>query len=271
MTSFSVPSWFPSDDAPVDDAAVYVYAIVAAPSSSALEVSGIEEQPVHWLEHDGFGVAASVVDPSDWTGDAGAEHLKDLAWVGPRAYRHEQVVEAVMEAHAAVYPARFGTLYSRPDRLRQALDARRDLLRDFLASVEGTAEWAVKGLLDREQAATRGDAPDDESGTAYLQRKKAQQEATAALDDWLDTVAETLFDPLAAQADDARVLSVPADAGRDREVAFNWAFLVPEARTDAFRTAVQTQSDRYADDGVTLDLTGPWPPYTFRPSLEEET
>jgi len=33
---------------------------------------------------------------------------------------------------------------------------------------------------------------------------------------------------------------------------------------------VQTQSDRYADEGVTLDLTGPWPPYNFRPSLEAE-
>lgn len=264
-SSAAVPSWFPSDDA-----ALYVYAIVAANSRSPLGVDGIEDQPVHWLAHDGFGVAASVVDPSDWTGEAGAEHLKDLSWVGPRAYRHERVVEAVMEAHAAVYPARFGTLYSAPDRLRQTLDARGDLLQDFLASVEGTAEWAVKGLVDREQAANRGNAPDDESGTAYLQRKQAEQEATAALDEWLDEVAEALFDPLAAQADEARVLSVPADAGRDREVAFNWAFLVPGDRADAFRSAVQTQSARYADEGVTLDLTGPWPPYNFRPSLEED-
>jgi len=263
--SDAAPSWFPADDA-----ALYVYAIVAASSRSSLTVAGIEDRPVHWLEHDGFGVAAGVVDPSDWTGEAGAEHLKDLSWVGPRAYRHEQVVEAVMEAHPAVYPARFGTLYSAPDRLRQTLDARGDLLRDFLSSVEGAAEWAVKGLLDRERAANRGDAPDDESGIAYLQRKQAEQAATEVLDEWLDEVAETLFDPLAAQADEARVLSVPADAGRDREVAFNWAFLVPGGREEAFRAAVQTQSDRYADEGVTLDLTGPWPPYNFRPSLEEE-
>ncbi len=265
-SSSASPSWFPAADA-----AVYVYAI--APSTATLDVDGIEDRPVHWLEHDAFGVAVSAVDPTDWTGEAGAEHMKDLAWVGPRAYRHEQVVEAVTAASPAVFPARFGTLFSSPERVREALTAQADTLRAFLDAVHGKEEWAVKGLLDREQAADRRvDAGDDdaESGTAYLQRQKERQEASRELDDWLDAVADTLFDPLEGQADDARVLSVPADAGRDREVAFNWAFLVPEADRAAFRTAVETQSAQYADHGVTLDLTGPWPPYNFRPSLDGE-
>lgn len=259
------PSWFPSADA-----AVYVYGIVSAPPP-ALTAEGIEDRPVHWLEHDALGAAVSVVDPSDWTGETGAEHLKDLAWVGPRAYRHEQVVEAVMEQSAALYPARFGTLFSSPDRLRDALAAQSEMLKEFLTSIDGTEEWAVKGLLDRERAAAqRVDAPDGESGTAYLQRQKAQQDATAALDEWIDTVAATLFDPLESRADDARVLPVQGDAGREQEVAFNWAFLVPDDAVEPFREAVRSQSDRYAEEGLTLDLTGPWPPYNFRPSLKDD-
>ena len=259
------PSW-----SPAADAALYLYAITTAPPPS-LDRAGLDDRPVRGLTHEGFGVVVSVVDPADWTGEAGADNMKDLSWVGPRAYRHEQVVEAVMGAAPAVFPARFGTLFSAPDRLRSTLDARADALHDYLQAVEGAEEWAVKGLLDRERAADRHvDAPADASGTAYLQRQKQKQDAAAALDDWLDEVADALFDPLAARADEARVLPVPADAGRDQEVAFNWAFLVPAAEADAFGSAVDAQSARYAEEGVSLDLTGPWPPYNFRPSLEDE-
>jgi hypothetical protein len=248
-------------------AALYLYAITTAPPPS-VDRAGLDDRPVHVFAHEDFGLVVGAVDPTAWTGEAGADHLKDLSWVGPRAYRHEQVVEAVMAAAPAVFPARFGTLFSSPDRLRATLDTRAEALRDYLRTVEGAAEWAVKGLLDRDRAAERQvDAPADASGTAYLQRQKQKQDAAAALDDWLDTVADGLFDPLAARARKARVLPVPADAGREAEVAFNWAFLVPSAAAEAFGDAVEAQSARYADEGVSLDLTGPWPPYHFRPSL----
>lgn len=263
----SSPSWFPA----TDSAAVYVYAIVTSPLPD-LPADGVEEQSVHGLSHDPFGVAVSVVDPSEWTGDTGAEHMKDLTWVGPRAYQHEQVVEAITEASPAVFPARFGTLFSTPERVRETLAARADTLREFLTTVEGMEEWAVKGLVDRDRAADRQvEAVEDEaSGTAYLKQQKRRQEASRELDAWLDEVADTLFAPLAERAEASQVLSVPADGGREQEVAFNWAFLVPEAERAAFQGAVDAQSERYADAGVTLDLTGPWPPYNFRPSLDND-
>ena len=261
----AAPSWFPSADA-----ALYLYAITTAPPPS-LTVDGLDDRPVRALTHDGFGMVVSVVDPTEWAGEAAAQNMKDLAWVGPRAYRHEQVVEAVMGTASAVFPARFGTLFSGPERVRATLDARAATLRAFLQSVQGSEEWAVKGLLDRDRAADRQvDAPPQESGTAYLQRQKQRRDVAATLDDWLDEVAEALFDPLSARADEARVLPVPGDAGRDQEVAFNWAFLVPAVEAEAFGDVVDTQSARYAENGVSLDLTGPWPPYNFRPSLEEE-
>lgn len=261
------PSWFPSDDE-----AVYVYAIAPLPLPELAIEAGIEDRAVHWLQHNAFGVAASVVEPADWTGEAGAEHMKDLTWVGPRAYQHEQVVEAVTDALPAVFPARFGTLFSTPARVRATLDARADTLHDFLAAVDGMEEWAVKGLLDRAKATDRaGDAAAEAaSGTDYLQRRKQQEEAEGALEDRLDDVAESLFESLAESAGEARVLPVPGEAGRDQEVAFNWAFLVPTAAREAFQEAVERQSERYAERGLTLDLTGPWPPYNFRPSLDEE-
>ncbi len=254
---------------PDDDTAVYVYAVVPT-GRGAPDVAGIEDRSVETVQRGPFTAVVSRVDPTDWTGDTGDEHMQDLAWVGPRAYRHEQVVEAVMDGPDPVYPARFGTLFTTPERLASMLDTHEKALQSFFARVDGTEEWAVKGLLDRDAAAAaETEAEPSESGTAYLQRRKDEQEARASVDAWVDEVAEQLFDPLAVQAADARVLPVPGDAGRDQEVVFNWAFLVPVVQVEAFRAEADRESEKYASQGLSLDLTGPWPPYNFRPSLDD--
>jgi hypothetical protein len=261
----------PDDWSPAADEAAYVYGIARPPVATG-DLDGLHGRPVRPVQHGPLVAFVSGVDPADWTGDAGAEHMQDLAWVGPRAYQHEQVVEALLEAADAVYPARFGTLFSTLDRLRERLDARRDTLLAFFEEVEEAEEWAVKGLLDRDQAAARRtDAPEAaDSGTAYLQRQKERQEAAASLDAWLDEAADALLDALGAYAADTRVLPVRGNAGREQEVAFNWAFLVPDPQVEAFQREAYRQHEHYDPEGLALDVTGPWPPYNFRPSLDPE-
>ncbi len=252
--------------------ALYLYAVTRI-DHEEVEEPGIEDRPLHRLRHGPFVATVSVVDRTDWVGEESEENMQSLSWVGPRAYRHEQVVEAVMEEAGPVFPARFGTLYSGPEGLREALDAHRDTLLSFFESIEGAAEWAVKGLLDRETAKAHlaDEAPSEaESGTAYLQRRKQVQDADAELDHWLDETAEALFDPLDATATQTRVLPVRGNAGREAEVVFNWAFLVSRTEVDAFQDTVERHERDYEAYGLTLDVTGPWPPYNFRPSLGDE-
>lgn len=254
---------------PADHQAIYLYA-VAREALDPVDEPGIEDRPVYRLQCESFAAAVSVVERADWEGDAGAENLESLSWVAPRAYRHEEVVEQVMENGGPVYPARFGTLFSTQECLREALDTHRDALRSYFDAIAGTEEWAVKGLLDRQDAKTHlaEESPSvGESGTAYLQRRKQVQDAEAELDDWLDKTAEGLLDPLSETASDMRVLPVRGNAGREAEVVFNWAFLVPRSNVDVFRAEVERGRGHHEEAGLTLDLTGPWPPYNFRPSL----
>jgi hypothetical protein len=258
---------------PLDDGeALYLYAVTRE-APGAVEGPGIDDRPVHRLRPGSFGAVVSVVPRADWDGAAADDHLEELSWVAPRAYRHETVVESVLSSSGPVYPARFGTLFSDAARLESTLDAHRDALRAYFDAVDGAQEWAVKGLLDRDRAAAHvaeAEAEPNESGTAYLQRRKRVQDAQADLDDWLDDVAEALLDALAAPARDTRVVPVRGNAGREDEVAFNWAFLVPASGAEAFREIVERRSAEHEGQGLTLDLTGPWPPYNFRPSLDVE-
>jgi hypothetical protein len=54
-----------------------------------------------------------------------------------------------------------------------------------------------------------------------------------------------------------------------RTVVFNWAMLVDEAHTEEFIERVEALDEgRLSGTGLELVLSGPWPPYSFRPREE---
>jgi hypothetical protein len=218
-----------------------------------------------------FVVVAEPADADVWTGSGSAARLERIEWVAPRAVHHEAVVEAVMQ-RAPVYPARFGTLFSSEARLAATLAAHAEALTVFLARVATASEWGVQALLDRARAeqhrAGTADAAPPASGAAYLRRRKAQQAARAGLGAWAEARAGAALNALARHAAATQPLPVRPDPSLDGEVVRNAAFLVDDAALDAFRAAVERRSAAHADAGLTLRLTGPWPPYTFRPAMD---
>ena len=53
-----------------------------------------------------------------------------------------------------------------------------------------------------------------------------------------------------------------------REEVLNLAALMRRDRVDEFHHHVEIINRKYADEGLALALTGPWPPYSFCPHLE---
>ena len=50
----------------------------------------------------------------------------------------------------------------------------------------------------------------------------------------------------------------------------NGAYLVASGEEQQLREAVQELEERFGADGVTYELTGPWPPYNFAGEDPEE-
>jgi hypothetical protein len=261
------------------DEAVYLYALTT--TGASIDHPGMDDRtPVETV---GCGTWTAVVDSvpvGPWTGPEGEENMASLAWVAPRACRHEEVVEAVMDA-GPVYPARFGTLFSSVGRLREAVAAHDEVLASYFDRVTGAEEWSVKGHLDRDVAEDHlADADDangqgdeasaDAPGTAYLKRRQREQEARAGLDEWVDRQADALFEALKAGVDGIRVLEPRRRPDDPREAVLNWAVLVPRGSDGGLQQYVSTLAERHAGPGLDLEASGPWPPYNFRPALEAE-
>ena len=191
----------------------------------------------------------SRVSQSEFCGPAGEKNLQDLAWLAPRACRHQAVLEQVMRL-GAVLPARFGTLFSSTASLESFMRQHEAAIARFLERVGGQEEWAVKGFLDQARAEAEWLArrrseepgpPGSPPGVAYLREQSLRIQAREALDDRLAEACGDLLNelnPLASEIVPRRILARETpDAAR--EMVLNWALLLPAAAAADFRGRIE--------------------------------
>ena len=170
--------------------ALYLFCFARSNLIGELEGTGVDGQhPLSvFRRFPNLCAVLSEVRLEDFCGETAELRMRDLAWVGPRALRHEAVVEEVMR-HSPVLPARFGTLFSSQERLAEFVDRHGAAISQFLERVADQEEWSVRGLLDRRQAGRasrpqawphrkrnsrrccRGDATSRNSESGLAQRK----------------------------------------------------------------------------------------------------
>jgi hypothetical protein len=55
--------------------------------------------------------------------------------------------------------------------------------------------------------------------------------------------------------------------GREEEMFFHGAFLVPDASMEDMQRLLSDWNTAHESQGLCLELSGPWPPYHFAPVL----
>jgi len=223
----------------------------------------------------------SPVPVEDFSGPEAEERLRDLTWIGPRVIRHQEVVAGVMR-HSPVLPVRFGTIFSSLANLEKVLQRHSEAIAGFLERLTDQEEWAVKGMLDRPEAQEKRFslklAREAERlgalspGTRYFQEQRLRAGCDRELQLWLQAVCRKLWTDLrdyAAEVRERRLLSREA-TGSDEDMVWNWALLMPRQAVGGFQALIQDVNAQYADRGLRLECSGPWPPYSFCPALDME-
>ncbi|MFH1156622.1 MAG: GvpL/GvpF family gas vesicle protein [Pseudomonadota bacterium] len=235
------------------------------------------KQPVFQWAFKDIVAVIGVSAFEEFCGPEADSRMKDLSWIGPRACRHEEVVEEVMRRSPA-FPARFGTFFSSITSLEKLLGVHHDTISRFLEKAAGKEEWAVKGVLDRTQARKsfsafmlsreEGRLASLSPGKRYLSEQRIRSSADRELNAWLKGVITDTGDELCRHSSEfceRKVLSLDGEA---MDMVLNWAFWVTRENTDAFRDEVNQANEHNDREGLVLHLSGPWPPYSFLPSLD---
>jgi hypothetical protein len=246
---------------------LWAYGVLDGDDSVPLEGRGVD--PAHDVElirHAGLAAVASQV-PLDEFGERNLhEMLEDLDRLEVLARAHQRVLDEAL-GRGAVVPFRICTIYETAARVREMLERERDHLKAALRRLRGTAEWGVKayavGRVDAERAAAK-----PSSGTDYLARKRASRGAAESAREAVDAVVESVHARLRERATDA-VLSPPQTgplSAHEGEMVLNAAYLVGDADVTGFGALVAELAGRHGQDGLELELTGPWPAYHFSES-----
>ena len=247
----------------------YVYALVRAPRCPSL--GGAPAGPPASEElrllpvGERLWLAASSVPARDYDAAAVSRGLKEIDWLAPRALAHEAVVEHFLRA-PALLPMRALTLFTSDRRAVQYVIRNRERIEGLLDSVERRVEWVLRLTWDAQAVAraTARHAARAPSGAAYLARKRDLRDIGRARLATARAEAGRVFDALASEAADARRRGPSgAETAACSRLLLDASFLVSSQRSSAFRAALRHRTRVLGDAGITVSLTGPWPPYDF--------
>lgn len=198
-----------------------------------------------WLiGHRGLALVVAEVELERFAGLDLEEPAEDSALAVLARY-HDAVVRAVFQ-HEPVLPLRFGTVLDGVDAAVRLLGARHEEALAWLDRVRGRREWGV-----RVRAAEREPVDlDAVSGTGYL----ALRRQLLAAADAGRRGAAAVHDALARRAAESTCRDLAGG------VLLEAAYLVDADSEEDFHAEVHRLTGEL---GLSAEITGPWPPYSF--------
>ena len=234
----------------------YLYCITESNSLDSISGNGLDNKSELLLKQfSNITTVLSLVDLNDFAGAAAEENLNDLGWVGPRALRHEQIIEMVME-ESTILPARFGTIFTSLDSLGGFLEKNREQITTFFSDVAHKQEWAVKGYINKktalellgEDALIKAQQKLDalSPGMRYFQEKKIKAGVEKEFTRHIQSLLAETHRYLVQNTDHFCELSLLSReaSGQELDMVFNWALLLSPDDLDDFEKSVIELNDK---------------------------
>lgn len=216
----------------------------------------------------GLWMIVGDVERAAWTTERIESKLHDMDWLSSVALGHESVVERFVGA-PALLPSKLFTLFHDEESALAHLRGARSRLVKILDRLASRVELGVRVAIDEAKALKKAEADAKKlskgsSGAGFLLRKKRVAEIASAGGAAAHEAAAALHAALAKKAASAvrKEIATSADGGQSR-LLLDAAYLVDVKKEAGFRREARTLSKRAAKDGLTVELTGPWPAYHF--------
>lgn len=249
---------------------LYVYAV--AREAAKPEVEAVDgSSNFGAVTRGNISAVFTPVPQDDFSQEAVDRKAGNLEWLGAIGYRHQAVVADLMR-RSTIIPLRAFALFSNEESLGRYLQDNATQLTRTLDRLDGKQEWTLRIEFDaqlwsnaltnrvltlrqlNEEMATA--AP----GKAFLLKKKIDEEKKKASrtgeEGLLAEIQKAILDRLKGE--------VVAESREQREGAFPQINVLVNRDEEAILQDLHRElNDRYGGEGVTLSISGPWPPYTF--------
>jgi hypothetical protein len=258
----------------------YLYCLVQNPDGATLDIRGIEENKVHIIEAGEIG--AVVHDCPRLYDSADIDQIE--SWL----LTHQEVIDTVAKQFGTPLPFQFDVILEGGDeQVLTWLENNSERISRLLAEFEDLWEYRVHVLQERsvlEEELTQADSRLQElknqqaqssEGEAFLVEKQYDQRLQEVVHNHRNELTDDLLtdlDTIGAQVEeqsaepDAQILT--NDTTDDK----SWLARIAVLADQTTETQIGDRLDGLADKpGIEVRFTGPWPPYSFTPSLDAST
>ena len=243
----------PPARAVADTRALYFYGVTQDCAAERVSAEGVDgDASVEALPRGGLLCWVSRVSRAEFA-DGLAENMENLEWLAAASVRHQRVVGEIA-AHAAMLPARLGTVFLSEASLEAHISKHKRSLLAAFRRIAGADEWGVKVFAVPLKAPAALSAT---SGREYLKRKAAALEAShGKLDPEVRSFAQALQRIAEASSAGGKVSS------GQRNLEWQASFLLRRSRQKQWRAVLDRFAARWRKSRR-IECTGPWPPYSF--------
>ncbi len=264
--------------APPRDALLYLYAILPEGSAADALLDGAGIPGVHpeWrlfaVRAAGLVAAVSYVPAGMFHEESLNALLQDVGKIGPYALRHNEAVGALLQEAGAVIPLSFGAVYTGTAGVIGLLEGNAEAFHRQLEALAGKAEWTVKVFVDpqaavkaAEESSAEGRRLQEEAdaatpGRAYMLRKRREEVLGRDAARVQKESVEAVLAAVQKSAESMRVDDLPPQEASGRQLALKASALVENGRVGDLQAALRSF---HGHSGIEIELTGPWPAYSF--------
>jgi len=258
----------------------YLLFALAEDGSSARvnHVTGLDGGAVSWASEGGFLLAYQILEAAE-VARLFPDDFGDQAQAGVLGADNNQLAKVVSEfqavhhhiaRHGPLVSFRFGTMVVDLANLWAQIAAHRDSLNTSFNKLRDHQEWGLQILESAHATPTSAQSAYDaaekpSSGRDYLRGLSAGRQRAAAA----QASRQQFLEQLEAGLLDVVSDHVALNSGRVMEdgdiIRANLSLLVPQQRLSDMQHLIETQDQQAQHHGLSLRLTGPWPPQSFAP------
>ncbi|MCP3026945.1 GvpL/GvpF family gas vesicle protein [Halobacillus sp. A5] len=259
---------------------VYLYGVIPTPEDGDNPFSshkGIDNE--HELQMKNYGDISAVfchVEEEEYGEEVLQEKTNQMDWVQEKAFHHHEILMNIRE-RTALIPMKFCTIYQSEANLDDMVHNHQDQMKALIERLDGKEEWNLKVYCDRDQLSKnvadhnlnikekKDEIAQMSKGRQYLESRKLDQYVQQEVEREQDAFGSALHEQLTAYSvEDTVKKNWNRDVtGKDEEMCWNSAYLVPLERVEDFLEIITNENEKHKSSGWILEATGPWPAYHF--------
>lgn len=253
---------------------LYAFGIVILDHFITYDLLGMEDTQCFLICEADLGMVVCQVPVMEYDERSLHLHMEDIPWVEAHARRHEEVILQCMEA-GPVIPMPFCTIFTTRDNVEAQLRENKDFLHGQLSLLTNHSEMHIKLYIDPKQlkAKIQEEKPfsGGNSGSNYFLKRQWEKDLDTEMQKIIEGYGEGIYQNLKSLSAGCNLQNKAEISPPDGlQVVFSAQFLLINDRKEEWEEKI-IDFDQVADSwGFILDVSGPWPPYHFAGTNEEE-